>query len=201
MIHRYSLPALLVGVVFLSTASAQNVVKLMMSDVNFSWKRMPNGTAMCGYMILGNHLSHDNPKIEWDINIDEIVQGTTRVVGVSAGTFTVNDKSRTPRSPITELSFTTEDDPTPVAVRFIGGPNSDNGVRGFLELESAMKLLKAISDERDTTANVKYDDGTSEVLQFGGYVDRRKFGGGKNSRFEECLRGRTPRIANPRPVP
>ena len=45
----------------------------------------------------GNHLSHDNPKIEWDINIDEIVQGSNRAIGVSAGTFTVKDKTRNPR--------------------------------------------------------------------------------------------------------
>jgi hypothetical protein len=65
--------ALVAGIVLFSTASAQDVVKLIMSDVYFQWKQIPKGSAMCGYSILGNHLSRDNPKIEWDINIDKPV--------------------------------------------------------------------------------------------------------------------------------
>jgi hypothetical protein len=55
-------------------ALAQDAIKLNMSDVYFQWRPMPKGSAMCGYSILGNHVSRDDPKIEWDINIDEIVQ-------------------------------------------------------------------------------------------------------------------------------
>jgi hypothetical protein len=186
---------LVAGIVLLSTASAQNVVKLIMSDVYFQWKQMPKGSAMCGYSILGNHLSRDNPKIEWDINIDEIVQGSNRVVGVSAGTFTVKDKTRTARAPITELSFNTEDDPDTFDVRLMGTPNVDNGVHGVLDLDRAAKLLKTISDDQQVVATLKYGDGTSDILKFAGYRDTRKFGGGKNSRFEECLRGLTPRAS------
>jgi hypothetical protein len=186
---------LVAGIVLLSTASAQNVVKLIMSDVYFQWKPMPKGSALCGYSILGNHLSRDNPKLEWDINIDEIVQGSNRVVGVSAGTFTVKDKTRTARAPITELTFNTEDDPDPFDVRLMGTPNADNGVRGVLDLDRAAKLLKTISDDRQIVATLKYGDGTSDILKFAGYRDARKFGGGKNSRFEECLRGMTPHVS------
>jgi len=201
--HKCSLPALLAGFVVLSTASAQNAVKLNMSDVYFQWKAMPKGSAMCGYSILGNHLSRDNPKIEWDINIDEIVQGSNRVVGVSAGTFTVKDKTRTPRAPITELSFTTEDDREPFDVRLIGAPNADNGVRGVLDLDRAPKLFNAMSDNRQMIATIKYGDGTSDLVTFAGFRDNRKFGRGKNSPFEECLRGLTPRISrfDTHPVP
>jgi hypothetical protein len=195
MNHKYCLMVLVAGIVLLSTASAQNVVKLIMSDVYFQWKQMPKGSAMCGYSILGNHLSRDNPKIEWDINIDEIVQGSNRVVGVSAGTFTVKDKTRTARAPITELSFNTEDDPDTFDVRLMGTPNVDNGVHGVLDLDRAAKLLKTISDDQQVVATLKYGDGTSDILKFAGYRDTRKFGGGKNSRFEECLRGLTPRAS------
>ena len=148
MVHKYSLMGLLAGIIFFSTASAQNVVQLVMSDVYFQFRSMPKGSAMCGYAILGNHNSRDNPKIEWDINIDEIVQGSSRAIGVSAGTFTVKDKTRAPRAPITELSFSTEDDPDPLAVRLMGTPNVDSGVRGALDLDRAVKLLNTISEDR-----------------------------------------------------
>jgi len=194
-VNKCTLLALLAGLALPGMVPAQNVVKLIMSDVYFQWKQMPKGSAICGYSILGNHLSRDNPKIEWDINIDEIVQGSNRVVGVSAGTFTVKDKTRTARAPITELSFNTEDDPDPFDVRLMGTPNADNGVRGVLDLDRAAKLLKTISDDRQVVATLKYVDGTSDILKFAGYRDTRKFGGGKNSRFEECLRGMTPHVS------
>jgi hypothetical protein len=193
--------ALLTGIALFMPASAQNVIRLLQSDIYFQWRPMPKGSAMCGYNVLGNHLSHDNPKIEWDINIDEIVQGSDRAIGVSAGTFTVKDKTRIPRPPITELSFTTEDDPTPVDVRLLGTPNADYGIRGAMDFDRAAKLLHSISEDRQITATLKYGDGTSDILKFEGFRDNRKFGKGKNSPLEECLRGLTPRITNPRPLP
>jgi hypothetical protein len=193
--------ALLAGLAFFMPASAQNVVKLLQSDIYFQWRPAPKGSAMCGYSVLGNHLSHDNPKTEWDINIDEIVQGSNRAIGVSAGTFTVEDKKRVPRPPITELSFTTQDDPNPVEARLIGSPNAYNGIRAALDLERGATLMRSISEDRWIVATLKYGDGTTDLLKFEGFRDNRKFGGGKNSPLEECLRGRTPRITDPRPLP
>jgi hypothetical protein len=198
---KFSLMALLAGIGFLATASAQNVVKLLQSDIYFQWRPAPKGSAMCGYSVLGNHLSHDNPKIEWDINIDEIVQGSNRAIGVSAGTFTVEDKKRVPRPPIAELSFTTQDDPNPVEARLIGSPNVYNGIRAALDLVRGATLLHSISEDRWIVATLKYGDGTTDILKFEGFRDNRKFGGGKNSPLEECLRGRTPPVTNPRPLP
>jgi hypothetical protein len=180
---------------------AQDAIKLNMSDVYFQWRPMPKGSAMCGYSILGNHLSRDDPKVEWDMNIDEIVQGDTRVAAVSAGTFVVNGKTRTPRLPITELTFTMEDDPEPVSAQLIGTPNRDNGVRGTLDLARATKLFSALSNDQHMTATLKYADGTSDLLKFAGFRDTRKLG--KNGPFEECLRGFTPRVSkySTHPVP
>jgi hypothetical protein len=189
------LTVLFAAIIFSPPAAAQNVVKLLQSDIYFQWKPMPKGSAMCGYSVLGNHLSRDNPKIEWDINIDEVVQGSNRAIGVSAGTFTVKDKARAPRPPITELSFTTQDDPVPLDARLLGTPNSYNGIRGALDLERAAKLLHAISEDRQIVATLKYGDGTSDILKFEGFRDNRKFGRGKNSPFEECLRGLTPHVS------
>jgi hypothetical protein len=201
MNHHYNLIAFLAGIALCSTASAQNVVKLNMSDVYFQWRPMPKGSALCGYSILGNHLSRDNPKVEWDINIDEIVHGSNRAIGVSAGTFTVKDKTREARPPITELSFSTEDDLVPLDVWFLGTPNANNGIRGTLDFDRAKKLFYAISNDHKIIATLKYGDGTSDILKFEGFRDTRRFGGGKNSPFEECLRGLTPRILNTRPAP
>lgn len=200
--HKFSVIALLVGIAFLTPASAQNVIKLNMSDIYFQWRPLPKGSAMCGYSILGNHLSRDNPKTEWDINIDEIVQGDNRAIGVSAGTFTVQDKKRTPRPPITEISFTTQDDPVPVEARLIG-TNAYNDIRAALDFDRGTNLIHSISEDRQIVATLKYGDGTIDILKFEGFRDTRKFGGGKNSPFEECLRGLTPRVSkyNMRPLP
>lgn len=202
MNHKFSVIALLVGIAFLTPASAQNVIKLNMSDIYFQWRPLPKGSAMCGYSILGNHLSRDNPKTEWDINIDEIVQGDNRAIGVSAGTFTVQDKKRTPRPPITEISFTTQDDPVPVEARLLG-TNAYNDIRAALDFDRGTNLIHSISEDRQIVATLKYGDGTIDILKFEGFRDTRKFGGGKNSPFEECLRGLTPRVSkyNMRPLP
>jgi hypothetical protein len=193
--RRYRLILLLIGIAFWTPTFAQNVVQLYQSDIYFQWRAMPKGSAMCGYSVLGNHLSHDNPKIEWDINIDEIVQGDNKAIGVSAGTFTVKDKARSSRPPITELSFTTQDDPVPVEARVLGAPNAYNGIRAALDPERGAKLIHAISEDRKITATLKYGDGTTDILKFEGYRDTRKFGGGRNSPFEECLRGLIPHVS------
>jgi hypothetical protein len=180
-----------------AVALAQDPIKLNMSDIYFQWRPTPKSSAMCGYAIRGNRLSREDPKTEWDINIDEIVQGDTRVVGVSAGSFIVTGKTRAPRSPITELTFTTQDDAEPLALQLVGTPNKDNGVRGMLDLTRAAKLFKSLSNDRQINATLTYADGASDRLQFSGFRDVRKFGGGKNSPFDECLRGVTPKPGSP----
>lgn len=194
----------LIGLLFAGIASiaqAADSVNLNMSDVYFQWRPMPKGTAVCGYAILGNHLSHDDPKVEWDINVDELVQGDQRLAAVSAGTFLVSGKARAPRSPIVELSFTIEDNPEPLPARLAGAPNKDNGVRGTLDIDRAAELFKAFSNEDQITASFKYADGTADLLKFRGIRDARKFGRGRNSPFEECLRGIVPKIVHPTPAP
>jgi hypothetical protein len=178
-------------------AGAQEPVKLYMSDIVFQWRPMQHGSMMCGYAIRGNHLNRANPKTEWDINVDEIIQGDVRVSGVSAGAFLVNGKKRTPKAPITALIFTTEDDAQPLPVQLVGAPNRDNGVRGALDPARAAAFFKALSNYRKIAATINYADGSTDHLQFSGFRDERNFGGGKNSPFDECLRGRTPKPGDP----
>jgi hypothetical protein len=184
-----------------AVAGAQDAIKLQgLSDVYFQWRPMPKGSAMCGYAVLGNHTSHDNPKIEWDIFVDEIVQGSDRLVAVSVGTFNVSGKARTPRAPITQLSFTVADDPQPIPAQLVGKPNADNAVRATLDTGRASNLFYAFSNEHEIAANLTYADGRSEQVKFAGFRDSRKFGRGKNSPFDQCLRGETPNINWTHPV-
>jgi hypothetical protein len=84
----------------------------------------------------------------------------------------------------------------------VGAPNGDNGIKAFLELEPANQVFSAFSDDtRILTITLKYADNSSDVLQVRGYHDWRKFGGGKNSMFNECLRGHMPPRGIEMPIP
>src|SRR5208282_3309901 len=77
-------------------------------------------------------------------------------------------KARTPRAPITELTFKLMGDPEPIPVNLVGTPNKDNGVRGTLDLGQATKLFYSLSNEQEIEALLKYGDGTSDLLAFAG---------------------------------
>jgi hypothetical protein len=50
-------------------------------------------------------------------------------------------------------------------------------------------LFAEFQTEQPILISIQYADGTADQLEVRGFRDRRKFGGGKNSYFEECLRG------------
>jgi hypothetical protein len=150
-------------------------------------------TRLCGFQIRGNHRSHANPRVEWDINVDEIDSGADRIAGVTAGVFDVVGHERKAHPPIVDLSFSIEGNPQTIAARIVGAPNADNGIKAVLETEPAKQLFSAFSDDTHLlTITLKYADNSSGVLQIRGYHDQRKFGGGKNSMFNDCLRGYMP---------
>jgi hypothetical protein len=99
------------SILFVALAStivdAQGPVRLDSDDVYFQYRPAQKGTAgavgLCGFSIRGNHNSRANPRVEWDLNIDELIAGTTRVAGISAGTFEVVGHDRKARSPVVEL--------------------------------------------------------------------------------------------------
>src|SRR6267154_6785956 len=122
-------------------AIAQSVITLT-DDVYLQWRNGndPHGKfGVCGFMIIGNHLSRKNPKVVWDINIDEVWKDKERAAGYSAGSFDVVDGKRKPRSAITELTFLLEGQSEPIPTQ-IFERNADNGVRGKIELDRAQKL-------------------------------------------------------------
>ena len=83
------------------------------------------------------------------------------------------------------------------------GTSAYNDIRAALDFDRGTNLIHSISEDRQIVATLKYGDGTIDILKFEGFRDTRKFGGGKNSPFEECLRGLTQHVSkyNMRPLP
>jgi len=210
---------LFTGVFILTLApaivAAQNAVLLSNDDVYLT-TRFTKGTLgapasegmvsvptrLCGFQIRGNHRNQAIPRVEWDINIDEIDSGADRIAGVTAGAFdVVGSHERKARPAIVDLTFSIEGNPQTIPARIVGAPNADNGIKAVLETESAKQLFSAFSDDTHIlTITLKYADNGSDVLQIRGYHDQRKFGGGKNSMFNDCLRGYLPDRGIQRPI-
>lgn len=167
-------------------------------EVYFQWRPSPyrhSPDALCGFMILGKHNASRDQKVEWEVNIDEIVLGNQRVIGVSAGTFDVVADNRIPRAAITDLVFSFESTDVTVPVHLVGTPNKDNGVRGIVDFDRRHVLFDALSDYKYVTVSFKYADGSSDAIRILGYRDPE--GWTKNAKFAKCLHGNTPRIIGP----
>ena len=144
----------------------------------------------------------DDLRPEWDLNIEQIRSGDGWIAGLTAGVFDVTGHERKPRPPITDLTFSIEGDPQPIVAQIVGAPNAANGIKAFLEANSAAQLLTAFSDDSHLiTINLKHSEGSTEVLQIRPWHDWSKFSGGKNSLLNDCLRGYTRPPDLQRPVP
>jgi hypothetical protein len=186
-------------------AHAQTPVRLNTDDVFFQFAGVaedyphvgshfthfdkPSSKRLCGFAIRGNHDSHSNPHFEWDINIDQIITPERTAAGVSAGAFEVTNHKRTPRPPITSLSFELQGGSEPIVAEIKGTPNAANGIVALLEAEPASRLFAEFDTLHSIIISLKYADGSADQLSVSGFRDRRKFGGGNNSYFNECLRG------------
>jgi hypothetical protein len=182
---------------------ADTPIRLDLDDVQFQFggvsingpgqsPHLPTKTPrnhLCGFVINGNHRSRENPHVEWDINIDQIVTPNLTVAGVSAGSFDVKDHKRQPRSPITQLSFTLHGVPDPVVAEIRGVPNAANGIVALIQPGPAKQLFAEFQTERAIIVSLGYADHTSEQLEVHGFRDRRMFGAAHNTYFEECLQG------------
>jgi hypothetical protein len=191
-------------------AHAQSVTRLSGDDVTFHFAGVAQDPAhmgskisastkassnrLCGFQVRGNHQSGARSHIEWDLNIDQVVTPNRTVAGVSAGTFEVTEHKRTPRAPITDLSFVLTGTPEPIVAAIQGVPNADGGIVALLEAEPASRLFDEFQTMRPIVISLQYSDGSSDRLEVRGFRDDRKFGGGKNSYFNECLRGFRPTL-------
>jgi hypothetical protein len=95
--------------------AAQNAVLLSTDDIYVTTqstkKTSTAPTRLCGFQIRGNHRSRANPRVEWDINVDEIESGADRLGGVTAGAFDVLGHQLKARPPIVDLGFSIEGNP------------------------------------------------------------------------------------------
>jgi hypothetical protein len=189
------LPALVLTLAAAAAASAEAPIQLSPNDVAFTWQLTKSGvkykSTLCGFRILGNHLSRDLPRSEWDLNIDQVIVDDMRIAGISAGAFQVlsneRKKDRTPRPPIVALSFAFAGEPQPVPARIVGAPNADNAIRAMLETQPATRLFAALYSAQPIMISLSYQDGSSDVLQVQGWQDRSKFAGEKNGYLQQCM--------------
>jgi hypothetical protein len=167
-------------------------------DTNFESIKTPAGAWICGFDIRGNHRSHTDPHTEWDLHISEIRLGDTVAAGVSAATFVVSGHKRTPRAPITGLSFSIPKDPAQVPVDIRPMQTGDDSVRGEIALDDAHRLLTAMANDTNVTAELRYADQSVERLEI---IVQSFIGMGKESVFERCNHGRLPWAAYKAPTP
>jgi len=179
-----------------SIAHADEAITLT-DDVLFVWnmRHDPHGHyGTCGFGILGNHGSHADPKVVYDINLDQIFNGEERVAGFNVGTFDVSGGKRTPRSPVTAFSFSYEGGGEPIPVTFVGPPNASNTMTGKLDLERSAPLFEAFAfGNKWITMTLTYADGHVETLRTQG-ARGGAYGGPKMNPYARCLRGDTPPI-------
>ena len=159
------------------------------TGTNMTRFNKPSSKRLCGFAIRGNHRSSANPHVEWDLNIDQIVTPDGAAGGVSAGTFDVADHKRKPRPAITQLSFAITGVAQPIIANIRGVPNADNGIVALLQPDPASQLFAEFQTERPIVISLQYADRSTDQIEVRGFRDSRKFGGGKNSYFSECLRG------------
>jgi len=173
-------------------------VTLGAMDTYFEAGKQPTGAWLCGFRVQGNHRSHDDPHTEWDMHIAEIRVGDSEAAGVSAATFTVSHRNRTPRAAITAMSFSIPKDPVAVPVEIRDVASGDDSVRGEIPLDDAHRLLTAMSNEKSVSAQIRYADQSTERVE----IMMGSYGlGGKNSAFEKCKRGLLPWAPGKMPMP
>jgi hypothetical protein len=175
-------------------------VTTLSDDLYFTWlPNPPRHSARCGVAILGNHTAGKAARIEWDVRVDEVVMGDARIVGVSAGAFDYADGKRTGRAPITAMEFSFEEAPETFPVQIVGAPNSDNAVRGVIELERAPRLFQLFAGSQYVTVSFHYADGSADAIRIRDYRDNDRFT--RVSAFQQCLDGHTPHGNLRRPPP
>jgi hypothetical protein len=180
------------------TSDTKPTITLGALDTYFEGGKTPGGGWFCGFTVRGNHRSHDDPHTEWDMHISEIRLGDTEAAGVSAATFKASHHQRTPRAPITAMSFSIPGDSAPVPVELRDVQSGDDSVRGEIALNDAHRLLTAMANEKTVTAQFHYADQSAERINIMvGYFR----GGGKSGMFGECKRGLLPWGPGRMPVP
>jgi hypothetical protein len=162
--RRRSLLALLVPVL----AAAQGI-DVARGDLYLRGGRLASGGWGCGFAILANHRTREDPHVEWDINVEQVNNGVLIRTTVTASSFTVTRKARTPRSLAGGLSFLIDQDPDPIRLQ---GPAADSAgatdgtLRGELSSDDANRLFAAVGAGSFVTILVGAQQPPAESLRF-----------------------------------
>ncbi len=149
----------------LPVVTAGQGIDVERADLYLRGGRLASGAWGCGFAILANHRTRDDPHVERDISVEQVNNGRSIATAVTAASFTVSHKSRQARAPVTHLSFAIDQDPDPIEVRFESAA-SDGAVHAALSSEDATRLYAAVDAGSFITLKLDYSDQPSDALRF-----------------------------------
>lgn len=150
----------------LPTVSAGQGIDVDRADLYLRGGRLPSGAWGCGFAILANHRTRDDPHVEWDVSVEQSNNGSHIAVSVTAASYTVTHKSRRARSPVVQLSFAIDQDPEPIRVRFAAPAGADGAVHAQLGNDDASRLYAAVGAGSFITLLLESPDRAPESLRF-----------------------------------
>ena len=136
------------------------------ADLYLRGGRLASDAWGCGFAILANHRTRDDPHVEWDISVEQVNNGSHIVVSVAAASFTVTHKSRAVRAPAAQLSFAMDQDLQPIRVTFLHPAGADGSVRAELAGDDASRLFTAVGAGSFITLVLESPDRPAESLRF-----------------------------------
>jgi hypothetical protein len=162
-------PALL-GALLMALApgmtASQVVDEVDRGDLYLRGGRLASGAWGCGFAILANHRTREDPHVEWEINVEQVNDGSQIKTSVGAASFMVTRKTRTARAPATGLSFSMEGDSQPVRVQFGGPPDVQGAVHAELQSTEAVRLFEAVSAARFITLVMAFAEAAPQSFRF-----------------------------------
>ena len=146
--------------------SAAQEIDVDRADLYLRGGRLPSGAWGCGFAILANHRTRDDPHVEWDISVEQVNNGSHIAVSVTAASYIVAHKSRRARTPVAQLSFAIDQDPQPIRVHFAAAPGADGAVHAQLGSDDASRLYAAVGAGSFITLLLEAPERAPESLRF-----------------------------------
>jgi hypothetical protein len=133
-------------------------------DIYLRGGRLPSGAWGCGFAILANHRTRDDPHVEWDINVEQVNNGARIATAISAASYTVTHRERILRPLDGQLSFAIDQDASPIRLSAAG--QADGTFHADLSSDDATRLFAAVGAGTAVTIIVGMQDGAVESLRF-----------------------------------
>ncbi len=136
------------------------------ADLYLRGGRLASGAWGCGFSILANHRTRDDPHLEWDVSVDQVNNGSQIAVSASVASFTVAHKARSARAAPAALNFAIDQDPVPVRVQMAATADTQGTVRGELSNGDANRLFAAVGAGSFITLTLTFAGREPEALRF-----------------------------------